>query len=89
MISGFGVQVLELQECGVQLEQCQLVRYSQHTGTLGKPFDDPKVGADCNVCQKDHQVWLAALSIFYTIHGIQREEKLCGDYLLPFHVRVQ
>ena len=47
MISGFGVQVLELQECGVQLEQCQLVRYNQHTGTPGKPFDEPKVGADC------------------------------------------
>jgi len=44
MISGLGVQVLELRECGVQLEQCQLVRYSQHTGTLGKPFDERKVG---------------------------------------------
>jgi len=47
MIPGFGVQVLELQECGVQLEQCQLVRYNQHTGRLGKPFDEPKVGAGC------------------------------------------
>ena len=44
MISVFGIQVLELQECGVQLEQCQLVRYNEHTGTLGKPFDGPKVG---------------------------------------------
>jgi len=47
MISGFDVQVLELQECGVQLEQCQLVRYNQRTGAPGKPFDEPKVGADC------------------------------------------
>ena len=62
MISDFDVQVLELQECGVQLEQCQLVRYNQHTRTLGKPFDEPKVGTDCNVCQKDHQMWLAAIS---------------------------
>jgi len=61
MISDFDIQVLELQECGVQLEQCQLVRYNQHTGTLGKPFDEPKVGEDCNVCQKDHQMWLAAI----------------------------
>ena len=48
MISGFDVQVLELQECGVQLEQCQLVRYNQQTGTTGKPFDEPKVGASCS-----------------------------------------
>jgi len=50
MISGFGVQVLELQECGVQLEQCQLVRYSEHKGTPGKLFDEPKVSAGCGVC---------------------------------------
>ena len=37
-------QVLELQEYSVQLGQCQLVRYSGHTGILGKPFDEPKVG---------------------------------------------
>ena len=37
--------MLELQECGVQLEQCQLVRYNELTGTLGNSFDEPKVGA--------------------------------------------
>jgi len=42
----FGVQVLELQECGVQLKQCQLVRYNQHTETPGKPYDEPKVGVE-------------------------------------------
>ena len=36
----------------MQLEQCQLVRYSQHTGTLGKPFDEPKVGAECGVSER-------------------------------------
>ena len=46
MVSVLGVQVLELQECGVQLEQCQLVRYNELTGTLGNTFDEPKVGAD-------------------------------------------
>ena len=37
------VQVLELEKCGVQLEQCQLVRYNGKSGTMGKPFDEPKV----------------------------------------------
>ena len=37
------VQVLELQKNGVQLEWCQLVRY-ENSGTLRKPFDEPKVG---------------------------------------------
>ena len=44
------VQSLELEKCGVQLEQCQLVRYNEKSGTLGKPFDEPKVSADCCVC---------------------------------------
>ena len=44
------VQVLELEQCGVQLKQCQLVRYNEKSGTLGKPFDEPKVSADCCVC---------------------------------------
>lgn len=39
----FVVQALELQNSGVRLEQCQLVRYNECTGTLGKPFDEPKV----------------------------------------------
>jgi len=34
----------------VQLEQCQLVRYNEKSGTLGKPFDEPKVSAGCCVC---------------------------------------
>ena len=42
--------MLELEKCGVQLEQCQLVRYNEKSGTLGKPFDEPKVGTDCSVC---------------------------------------
>ena len=37
------IQVLELEKCGVQLEQCQLVRYNEKSGTLGKLFDEPKV----------------------------------------------
>ena len=37
------VQVLELQKCGVQLVQCQLVRYKEKSGILGKLFDEPKV----------------------------------------------
>ena len=38
------VQVLELEKCGVQLEQCQLVMYNEKSGTLGEVFDDePKV----------------------------------------------
>ena len=44
------VQVLELEQCVVQLEQCQLVRYNNKTGTLGKPFDEPRVSAGCSVC---------------------------------------
>ena len=45
------VQVLELEKCGVQLEQCQLVRYNEKSGTLGNPFDKPKVGIDLqSVC---------------------------------------
>ena len=39
------VQVLELVQCGVQLEQCQLVRYNEKSGTLRKLFDEPKVSA--------------------------------------------
>ena len=39
----FVVQALELQNSDVRLEQCQLVRYNECTGTLGKPFDEPKV----------------------------------------------
>ena len=41
--------MLELEKGGVQLEQCQLVRYNEKSGTLGKPFDKPKVGTDCSV----------------------------------------
>ena len=44
------VQVLELEKCGVQLEQCQLVRYNEKSGTLGKPFDESKVSVGCCVC---------------------------------------
>ena len=44
------VQALELEQCGVQLEQCQLVRYNEKSGTLEKPFDEPKVSADNCVC---------------------------------------
>ena len=40
------LQVLELQSWGVQLEQCQLVRYYKKSGTLGKPFDVDIVGVD-------------------------------------------
>ena len=40
------LQVLELQSWGVQLEQCQFVRYYKKNGTLGKPFDVDIVGAD-------------------------------------------
>ena len=50
MISVRCVQVLGLQECGVQLEQCQLVRYNELTGTPGNTFDEPKVGTDRSVC---------------------------------------
>ena len=37
------IQVLELKKCGVQLEQCQLVRYNEKNGTMRKLFDEPKV----------------------------------------------
>ena len=63
MISGFGVQVLELQECGMQLEQCQLVRYDQHTGTSGKPFDEPKVSIGY-VCVCVCTLFCLTISIF-------------------------
>ena len=43
MISVVNVQVLELEKCGVQLEQCQLVRYNEKSGTMGRLFDEPKV----------------------------------------------
>ena len=43
MISAMNVQVMELEKCAVQLEQCQLVRYSERSGMLGKLFDEPKV----------------------------------------------
>ena len=33
----------------MQLEQCQLVRYNEKSGTLGEPFDEPKVSTD-SVC---------------------------------------
>ena len=47
---GINVQVLELEKYGVQLEGCQLLRYNKKSGTLGKPFDEQKVGMHCNVC---------------------------------------
>ena len=34
----------------MQLEQCQLVRYNEKSGTLGEPFDEPKVSGGCCVC---------------------------------------
>ena len=37
------IQVLELEKCAVQLEQCQLVRYNEKSGTMRKLFDEPKV----------------------------------------------
>ena len=37
------VQVLKLEKCAVQLEQCQLVRYNEKSGILEKLFDEPKV----------------------------------------------
>ena len=43
MISAMNVQVLELEKCGVQLEQCQLVGYNEKSGTMRKLFDEPKV----------------------------------------------
>ena len=44
------VQALELEKCGVQPEQCQLVRYNAKSGTLGKPCDEPKVSVGGCVC---------------------------------------
>ena len=43
MVSAMNVQVLELEKCAVQLEQCQLVKYNEKSGILGKLFDETKV----------------------------------------------
>ena len=48
-VSMMNLQILDLQSWGVQLEQCQLVKYDTKSGRLGMPLDVHMVGTDC-VC---------------------------------------
>ena len=72
------VQVLELEKCAVQLEQCQLVRYNEKSGTMGKFFDEPKVrgrvvcvyvsvcvcvSVCVHVCMHVHVCWCACICV--------------------------